>query len=484
MSSQHRTLFETPGWNLGEVVAEKGKSKKSRKRERRMLETVEKIKNNIEKLKTGKERIDIGSGDGNEAEQRTNKKLRKTNEKGVVEKQSKGSIKDNGKSETSESKKPHDSERQLSEEVEKIVNSFKELKNRKKRMGIGGESEIGAGQRENKKSRKRNKKGVVEKHSVVSAESEDKSELVKDADSVYGHLQIKEQITDNDASSSNSKVATSESKKRKKIQKGKPPNQELFNGSDANIQKHHHISTTQQASSIPSAVSASTSNIQSKSYAANSKKSLTTSRFRWINEKLYTSTSTTAYELFASTPSLFAEYHEGFRSAVEAWPVNPVDVMIEYLQSKPKDTVVADLGCGEGKIAENVQCKVVSFDLSGGDRIVKCDIGKLPMPGELFDVAILCLSLMGTNYIDFIREAYRILKKDGELKIAEVISRFTDIDAFVALLSEVGFRLVRKDDKNKMFIQFDFVKSKPIGAKKSKLSDASKLLKPCVYKKR
>jgi len=51
--------------------------------------------------------------------------------------------------------------------------------------------------------------------------------------------------------------------------------------------------------------------------------------------------------------------------------------MIEYLQSKPKDTVVADLGCGEGKIAENVQCKVVSFDLSGGDRIVKCDIGKV-----------------------------------------------------------------------------------------------------------
>ena len=38
---------------------------------------------------------------------------------------------------------------------------------------------------------------------------------------------------------------------------------------------------------------------------------------------------------------------------------------------------MADLGCGEGKIAENVQCKVVSFDLSGGDRIVKRDIDKV-----------------------------------------------------------------------------------------------------------
>jgi ribosomal RNA-processing protein 8 len=92
---------------------------------------------------------------------------------------------------------------------------------------------------------------------------------------------------------------------------------------------------------------------------------------------LYTSTSAKAYEMFASDPSLFAEYHEGFRSAVEAWPVNPVDMMIEYLQKKPKETVVADLGCGEGKIAESVQCKVISFDLNGGDRIVKCDIGKV-----------------------------------------------------------------------------------------------------------
>ncbi|CAG8584329.1 9159_t:CDS:2 [Paraglomus occultum] len=398
MSSQYRALFETPGWNLGDVVAEKSKSKKSRKRERRMLETVEKIKSSIE---TGKKRIDARKGGGNEAERRPNKKLRKNNEKGVAEKHNKDSIKDNGKSETSESKKPHDDERQLSEEVEKIVNSFKGLKNSKNRIGTGGDSEIEAGQRENKKSRKMNKKGAVEKG----------------------------QKTGNDDGSSN------------KIRKDKTPNQELFNGSDVNLQKHHNISTTQQASS---AVSAGTSNIRSNSYAANSKKSLTTSRFRWINEKLYTSTSATAYELFASNPSLFAEYHEGFRSAVEAWPVNPVDVMIQYLQSKPEGTVVADLGCGEGKIAENVQCKVVSFDLSGGDRIVKCDIGKLPMPDELFDIAIFCLSLMGTNYIDFIREAYRILKKDGELKIAEVISRFTDVDAFIALLNEVGFRLVKK----------------------------------------
>ena len=105
---------------------------------------------------------------------------------------------------------------------------------------------------------------------------------------------------------------------------------ELFNGSDVNIQNHHHISTTQQAS-LSSAVSANTSNIQSKSYAANS-----------INEKLYTSTSATAYKLFASTPSLFPVSCGGIGRR-DDW----------VFARKPKDTVVADLGCGEGNIAEN-----------------------------------------------------------------------------------------------------------------------------------
>ncbi|CAG8572529.1 187_t:CDS:2 [Ambispora gerdemannii] len=161
-------------------------------------------------------------------------------------------------------------------------------------------------------------------------------------------------------------------------------------------------------------------------------KQLSEGRFRWINEQLYTVTGTSAHQLFQENPLLFEEYHEGFRSVVEAWPVNPVDVLIRYLKGKSADIVVADLGCGEAKLAKAVPNKVLSFDLvANNDRVIGCDIAKLPVPDSFFDIAIFCLSLMGTNYIDYLKEAYRTLKTSGELKIAEVVSRFTDINAFI-----------------------------------------------------
>ena len=42
------------------------------------------------------------------------------------------------------------------------------------------------------------------------------------------------------------------------------------------------------------------------------------------------------------------------------------------------------------------------------------------------DIAVFCLSLMGTNLRDYIKEANRVLKDGGVLKIAEVESRFQE----------------------------------------------------------
>ncbi|CAG8724960.1 8569_t:CDS:2 [Cetraspora pellucida] len=191
-------------------------------------------------------------------------------------------------------------------------------------------------------------------------------------------------------------------------------------------------------------------------------KNLSKGKFRWINEKLYTSSSSSALELFQKNPLMFDEYHQGFCSAVRSWPVNPVDIFINYLKGKPKEWVVADLGCGEGKIAHESPNKVLSFDLvAKNSMIIACDIAKLPIPNYLFDIAIFCLSLMGTNYVDFLKEAHRTLKPKGELKIAEVVSRFSDIDSFIEVLAEIGFQFVKKDNTNKMFVILDFVKSKP-----------------------
>ncbi|KAJ1964521.1 25S rRNA (adenine645-N1)-methyltransferase [Dipsacomyces acuminosporus] len=206
-------------------------------------------------------------------------------------------------------------------------------------------------------------------------------------------------------------------------------------------------------------------------------------RFRWINETLYTTTGDKAFEMVQDDPAIFEEYHQGFTAQVEKWPVNPVDVFIKYLKGKPKMTV-ADMGCGEAKLAATVgkQHTVHSFDLvAHNEYITPCNIANVPLEDGAADVAIFSLALMGTDFLKFIREANRILRKGGELKIAEVVSRISDVAAFTQALEEQGFKLTHKDASNKMFIMLDFVKTRQ---SPPKLGAKPDLLKPCIYKRR
>lgn len=272
---------------------------------------------------------------------------------------------------------------------------------------------------------------------------------------------------------------------------------------------------------------------------------LTGSRFRWINEQLYTITSEEALKLIKEQPQLFDEYHDGFRSQVQSWPENPVDVFVEQFHqrvdrpvnapgglpglSKDKKIVVADMGCGEAQLSLDVanffsqynkkarkyhkkNCVVHSFDLKRvNKRITVADIRNVPLPDESCTIVVFCLALMGTNFLDFIKEAYRILAPRGELWIAEIKSRFADGKGqeFVNALKLMGFFHKKTDDDNKMFTRFEFFKppNDIIEERKAKLERKQKfievetekeelekkrtqapegkwLLKPCIYKRR
>lgn len=210
---------------------------------------------------------------------------------------------------------------------------------------------------------------------------------------------------------------------------------------------------------------------------------LRVAQFRLLNEDLYTSTGTEAEKTFKEDPQAFQSYHEGFEKQVAKWPVNPVDVIVESLKKLPKSTVIADMGCGDAKIAQTLTNKIVhSFDLVAlNDHVTQCDMSKVPLQNNSVHVVVFCLSLMGTNLNSFILEANRILKQQGILKIAEVESRFDDVDHFVKVMTEFGFLLVSQDDTNKMFILFEFKKVR--GVKRSPKLPIIRL-KPCLYKKR
>lgn len=265
---------------------------------------------------------------------------------------------------------------------------------------------------------------------------------------------------------------------------------------------------------------------------------LTSARFRHLNETLYTTSSASAMDLFSSSPDLFAEYHAGFSQQVkDSWPQNPVNLYISTIKkrgalSTPQNDLlplprrktgsctIADLGCGDAPLARGCQALIKSlklkfhnFDLHSPNTLVtKADISNLPLRDGEADIAVFCLSLMGTNWVTFVEEAWRILRGDGkgEVWVAEVKSRFgrvghgsgprvvensvgkrrknqkpkgdgqddgvptesfieeatgpqddTDISAFVKVFARRGFQLREDsvDKSNKMFVTMIFVKS-------------------------
>lgn len=204
-------------------------------------------------------------------------------------------------------------------------------------------------------------------------------------------------------------------------------------------------------------------------------------RFRWINEQLYTVTGCQAKEMFNNDPSLFEVYHKGFTTQTLKWPVNPLDRVISFVQALPKSYVIADFGCGEATLSLSVPNTVHSFDLVAANELVTaCDMAHVSLPDCSVDVCVFCLSLMGTNVSDFIKEARRVLKKGGQLKVCEIASRFSSEDVFVWTVEKFGFKLSSKELFSKLFLDFQF---KAIACtSQTELPDIE--LKPCIYKRR
>ncbi|KAL2815666.1 methyltransferase-domain-containing protein [Aspergillus granulosus] len=343
-----------------------------------------------------------------------------------------------------------------------------------------------------------------------------------------------------------SDATESKSAKKRRKNKNKTPQQPMDEGVAAS-------DAAPQAEPLPAAPPKTEATLTPLQQAMRQK--LISSRFRHLNETLYTTPSTKALELFTASPELFEEYHAGFsRQVKESWPSNPVNGYISNIRAraaisnaprkgnkpdqKPRSQAlpiprrpngictIADLGCGDAQLhrtlaptAQKLKLKLLSYDLHApkDSPITKADISNLPVEDGSIDVAIFCLSLMGTNWVSFVEEAWRVLRSDGkgECWVSEVKSRFgkvtrkkaqigakktltkaekkklkkkgtgdddagsdvddddiyaedarpaqddgTDISAFVEVFRTRGFILKPEsvDKSNKMFVKMEFVK--------------------------
>lgn len=216
------------------------------------------------------------------------------------------------------------------------------------------------------------------------------------------------------------------------------------------------------------------------------------SQFRKLNEELYTLDGEANFNRFSKEPALAEAYHRGFREQIARWPSNPLDAIIRSLACRDSSLLVADFGCGDARLASELGHKhtVHSFDLvATKEGVVACNMANTSLASSSIDVAVFCLALMGPSFLDFLLEAYRVLRPKGELKIAEVRSRFDEqaggVEKFVETLRFIGFDLKRAPDtSNTHFLAFEFAKAK---ARRPNMRNVRKLgfaFKVCRYKKR
>ncbi|OAA32277.1 Methyltransferase-related protein [Moelleriella libera RCEF 2490] len=286
--------------------------------------------------------------------------------------------------------------------------------------------------------------------------------------------QQQEDKKDSNQTARSGEGGTIDERPAKKKKKTKTKTQETDVGTDGQsaqpdvtAKKGGHDAATkpeQTTASRPAAAAVKLTPLQ-----ASMREKLVSARFRHLNETLYTRPSGEAFGLFQESPEMFDEYHEGFRRQVKVWPENPVDSFLSDIRSRAKirtgpvsshgkpsssrsrqqqqqqqqqnsrplprtmgTCTIADLGCGDARLAQSLQkdsaklkVDVKSFDLQSPNPLVtKADIADLPLADGSVNVAIFCLALMGTNWMDFIEEAYRVLHWKGELWIAEIKSRF------------------------------------------------------------
>ncbi|KEP63007.1 UNVERIFIED_CONTAM: methyltransferase domain-containing protein [Hammondia hammondi] len=177
------------------------------------------------------------------------------------------------------------------------------------------------------------------------------------------------------------------------------------------------------------------------------------SRFRSLNQCLYTSTGDQALAAFTKDPSLFHAYHEGYRVQVAQWPSNPLTHVKAWVRTLPASWIIADLGCGDADLAKSFpERNILSFDLvAARPEVTACNVAHLPLEKESVHAAVFCLSLMGRDWPSFLQEAHRVLKPGGLLKIAEVISRVQDESAFIRGVEGLGFSLARAPENVKSF---------------------------------
>jgi Hypothetical methyltransferase len=130
--------------------------------------------------------------------------------------------------------------------------------------------------------------------------------------------------------------------------------------------------------------------------------------FSRTNGRWNKASSATTHERLQRDPAEWQHYHDELSRIRLVWPVDPEHEFIRWAQRRT-DLVIGDFGCGRASVRAALSDRhlIHSFDhVAASPDVIACDMAHVPLEDEMLDVALFCLSMMGSNATDYVREAY------------------------------------------------------------------------------
>ena len=150
-----------------------------------------------------------------------------------------------------------------------------------------------------------------------------------------------------------------------------------------------------------------------------------------------------------SDPQEWELYHSDLLEKRKTWQVDPLSEVIKFCRER-KGSIFADFGCGTGDLAKEIseESEIYSFDhIAINSSVIECDIGQgVFLEDESIDFAIFSLSLMGSNWRDYLKEARRCLKPNGQIVIWNPLDQSINKE-ISNVLKDIGFQEIQNEQR-------------------------------------
>lgn len=185
------------------------------------------------------------------------------------------------------------------------------------------------------------------------------------------------------------------------------------------------------------------------------------SEYQEISKKMATQSSRTTQKMIQEDEQIWHKYHANRDVSFEGYDDQseiPLNKITAYLETKSSRRLkILDLGCGRNKIqkkfASNDKLSITGYDYVSYNGSQVADIRELPEEDESVDICVFSQSLMGSNWKEYIKEAKRVLRYNGEMIISESVNRFDTIKEYIEE-EELHIKYVENNENNRWFYMY------------------------------